>query len=481
MQMEYYCKLRAYLFLLLYLKAAYSYNASLGEPVRGAGKAIYLVKDGIRHHVTDWNLFLSMGYGPQDIHSYADSILEGYPLGDPISPSKKEVKSSSQASATSTVAYVPCPCRTSSSHNIFDEGKLFNLSSKVHVICMVKNFAFDFLVSHLKHNTSSSNYQLITPADAKLVREYSQDNESFPASARGCDVLIALTTNATINDTEKMERRCPGVCKPFPMIEIPVPYLIPPYDFNRSMSCSMTVGAALTHFGGNTHQQNAHGSNQIARNLDNILHSIARRRMEECLERGLWPIGSFSDSSGGSLHRHVKYSNSSYLLPHKSRFPRRKIYGLIIWIGSLSRYNMLVTQTEALRMQDSPLPDSQKIFGWIATEDSYACSKDFPGCKSPYAYHWMMPSTKMAYDGKTGWGCAQRRPLRALSHTLLLFDPEFLLIVDDDTYVRVSLLKYGTVISNVLLHERQSAIAMGHLTGATQTITALIYSIYLQY
>lgn len=78
-----------------------------------------------------------------------------------------------------------------------------------------------------------------------------------------------------------------------------------------------------------------------------------------------------------------------------------------------------------------------------------------------------MPSTKMAYDGKTGWGCAQRRPLRALSHTLLLFDPEFVLVVDDDTYVNLNLLKYGTILSSVLLRDdiRQSAIAMGHLTG----------------
>eukprot|EP01036_Dinobryon_divergens_P024741 gene24741-33215_t len=464
--------LLSFLFFLLCQQRVLSYNASLGEAVRGTGKSIYIVKDGIRHYVTDWNYFLSLGYGPQDIHTYADSILQGYPLGDPISPPKKEVKTASQSTTTSTVAYLPCPCRSSSSHNIFDEEKLVNLSSKVHVICMVKNMAFDTLVSHAKHNASSfSSYKFITAADAKLVNVYSQDNESFPASALGCEVLIILTANATVNDTEKMERRCPGVCKPFPMIEIPVPYLIPPYDFNQSILCSMTMGSALTHVGGNAHQQNAHGSNQIARNLDNILHSIARRRMEECLERGLWPMGSFSrhdENSGGSVHRHVKYTNSSYLLPHKSRFPRRKVYGLIIWIGSRSRYNMLVAQTEALRMQDYPLPDSQKIFGWIATEDSYACRKDFPGCKSPYAYHWMMPSTKMAYDGKSGWGCAQRRPLRALSHTLLLFDPEFLLIVDDDTYVNVKLLNYGSIISNVMFHERQSAIAMGHLTGGNK-------------
>eukprot|EP01042_Synura_sphagnicola_P000040 gene40-40_t len=34
-----------------------------------------------------------------------------------------------------------------------------------------------------------------------------------------------------------------------------------------------------------------------------------------------------------------------------------------------------------------------------------------------------------------GWACAQRRPLRALSHALSLFDPQFLFIADDDTYL----------------------------------------------
>ena len=148
-----------------------------------------------------------------------------------------------------------------------------------------------------------------------------------------------------------------------------------------------------------------------------------------------------------------------------------KFFSLFIYrlfsLGSKQRFNLLLAQTEILRLQGSLSNDSQKIFGWIASEDEYPCRKEFPGCKSQYAYHWMMPSTKMAYDGKTGWGCAQRRPLRALSHTLLLFDPEFVLVVDDDTYVNLNLLKYGTILSSVLLRDdiRQSAIAMGHLTG----------------
>jgi len=35
---------------------------------------------------------------------------------------------------------------------------------------------------------------------------------------------------------------------------------------------------------------------------------------------------------------------------------------------------------------------------------------------------------------KIGWKCAQRRPLRALAHTLLLYDPDYVFLGDDDTY-----------------------------------------------
>eukprot|EP01042_Synura_sphagnicola_P006136 gene6136-7832_t len=40
-----------------------------------------------------------------------------------------------------------------------------------------------------------------------------------------------------------------------------------------------------------------------------------------------------------------------------------------------------------------------------------------------------------------GWKCAQRRPLRALAHALALFDPNYVFLGDDDTYVNVPLLQ----------------------------------------
>ena len=65
-----------------------------------------------------------------------------------------------------------------------------------------------------------------------------------------------------------------------------------------------------------------------------------------------------------------------HLHPEKSLFPRRKVYGLILWIGSNDRYNMLRSQMESVRLQHARSPrwaDEERIFGWAATEDVYPC------------------------------------------------------------------------------------------------------------
>lgn len=50
-----------------------------------------------------------------------------------------------------------------------------------------------------------------------------------------------------------------------------------------------------------------------------------------------------------------------------------------------------------------------------------------------------MPYSEMHYRSY-GWSCAQRRQLRSLAHLLSLFDPGFVLLIDDDTFVNLNLL-----------------------------------------
>jgi len=67
---------------------------------------------------------------------------------------------------------------------------------------------------------------------------------------------------------------------------------------------------------------------------------------------------------------------------------------------------------------------------------------------------------------KFGWKCAQRRPLRALAHTLLLFDPSFAAILDDDTYLNYPHLidTFGSYLFNDMIKE---PIYMGEFLGKT--------------
>lgn len=466
------CLLCRILLALRAIQETLAYNVSMGEAIKGRGNAVYLLKDGVKHHVTNWGYFLSLGYTVEDIHTYSDNIVNSYTTGDPISPPP-----SPPSPPVRVVDPIlgPCPCRPSMHHSIVNEDTFLSLTSQIYTVCIVRNPASEHLFGSIHKESITLNYQLISEEDSRgLLRQSTQNSNS--SSEYQCNVIIRFSFNHTRNETAKLERRCPGICKPYPFIEVPISAFSIPFDIQQTLTCTMTLSAVFSHTSHGSH----HNSNisSTTRAVDTLLHAISRRRIEECIERGIWPLGSFSKHNSSGVHstdshslRHVKWSNSSYLLPHRSRFPRRKVYGLIIWIGSNSRLSMLLAQTEVLRLQEGSMAnDSQRIFGWVATEDQYPCPTSFPGCKSQYAYHWMMPSTKMAYEGKTGWGCAQRRPLRALSHALLLFEPEFLLIVDDDTYVNLNLLLYGSILSGVLLKDevRLGNIAMGHLTGGNK-------------
>ena len=76
-----------------------------------------------------------------------------------------------------------------------------------------------------------------------------------------------------------------------------------------------------------------------------------------------------------------------------------------------------------------------------------------------------MPSTRLN-QASGGYSCAQRRPLRALAHTLRLFDPsQFAMIVDDDTWVNINYLKLGSPFSNYMSTVlSKSAFVVGEMT-----------------
>ena len=78
----------------------------------------------------------------------------------------------------------------------------------------------------------------------------------------------------------------------------------------------------------------------------------------------------------------------------------------------------------------------------MASEDQHPCRLGTTVCEdlSQYMlYHLGMPTSRMNFAGAS-WSCGQRRPLRALAHTLSLYDPTFVVVGDDDTYINYPLL-----------------------------------------
>jgi hypothetical protein len=69
-----------------------------------------------------------------------------------------------------------------------------------------------------------------------------------------------------------------------------------------------------------------------------------------------------------------------------------------------------------------------------------------------------------------GWGCAQRRPLRALAHTLMLYSPEAVLLVDDDTFVNYHLLK-KSFTKSILVTMQVEPLVFGEFSGSYSHLT----------
>lgn len=480
---------------LLFLNLATLYwvsadNPTMGEAIQGSGRSIYLLKNGTKHHVTSFEYFLQMGYSIKDVHRYTDSIVDSYPLGEPIAPPPPP--SSSPIASVITDPTEWCPCRSSSSHDLSTNEKLQRETAKSHTICLLRNERADFLERHRWTDHLNTNVMILS---SEFTTEYYADSSSKETirllRLAECDVLLSIV-NGTGHESSVNHRQCPGVCVPVPFLEVPWTLLHTPMEgagvstmdielYNSSLTCSLTVGTAHTHAEAmhiHHHTGTTQSSGEKAhheRTLGFLLRAIARRRLEECTERGLWPLGSFSPpyNANGQVdshsHQHTQWTNNTYLLPHKSNFPKRPVWGLIIWVGSTSKMNLSIAQTEMLRIQNESTTDDDRIIGWVATEEQYPCRPNNANCPHTYGYHWLMPSGKMFYLGGSGWGCAQRRQLRAMAHALLLYEPQFLLVVDDDSWVNVKLLLRGSPLSHLISsHMTNDAIVLGQMTGGNK-------------
>ena len=225
-------------------------------------------------------------------------------------------------------------------------------------------------------------------------------SSQYSENARVCDAILRVHRQQSKLDNYS----CPGICHPIPFLEIYISRDARVIKYHHPCSYDESVLAGWR-------SQDRESTEQSA---INILEFLFFRRLAECQEEYKWE---------NKVHEAALY--------------RRKVQGLIIWVGSKSREHIGELQRAVLSRV--PREGESAVIGWHVTEDIFPCSKGTTTCQEADHQGHFLPLMPLTLLGDSrceqGWACAQRLPLRALSHALSLFDPQFLFIADDDTYL----------------------------------------------
>jgi hypothetical protein len=299
--------------------------------------------------------------------------------------------------------YANCPCVTDPRSN----AETHPIS---YEICIINSsVAHDFLLANQK--------QLIT-LNISLVSETSWKSKSLTAR---CLAVIDLLPPQPIQSSCSYKYICPEACLPRPYTAIPINWLTDRLIYASSsnahipITCSLTVGQLV----------NMLGSPRLA----SILSAIAMRRMQECVEREYWLRPS--DSAYGRSNLYLEQIDNT-----TDNINRRDVFGLMIWVGSINRLDMSIAQNRMLHDQWQR-PAEDVIAGWIASEEQYSCRVGSGTCYPVVSNHSNLLVRGFMNREPFGWQCAQRRPPRALAHVLWLYNPEFVYLMDDDTFVNI--------------------------------------------
>ena len=248
-------------------------------------------------------------------------------------------------------------------------------------------------------------------------------------------------------------RSCPGICRPIPILEIPMKWLEKiPSDKNTRLTCSLDLQTI---------------SNISISNISELLYILFYRRLQECYEQKEW-IDLFPSKpitfTNNIYNNNINYKYNTMIV-HKLFPSRRKVMSLVIWVGTLSALNLLYYQMGVLN--NFTTVGSNATVGWKAAEDLYGCRIGTNQCfddNEKFRYRDAMPATFIGRDSSRnrGWACAQRRTLRVIAHTLLLYNPDIMIIGDDDTYIN-----YPLIINKLkyIIHKKMKVepIALGNI------------------
>jgi hypothetical protein len=332
--------------------------------------------------------------------------------------------------------YANCPCVTDPR----SDAETHPIS---YEICIIN--------SSIAHNFLLNNKKDLVKLKISLVSEAWKSKD-----VSRCLAVIDLLPPHPIRNSCSYKVICPEACLPRPYTVIPVNWV---KDFSKfaasphahiPITCSLTFRQIVRSYGKKP-------------SISNILSAIAMRRMQECVEREYW----LRPSGGTNIHG----KSSLYLEPIQNTtgiIDRRDVLGLMIWVGSINRLDMSVAQSRMLHDQWQRLPENM-IAGWIASEEQYSCRLGSGMCHRVKSNHSQLLKPSAIDQKSFGWQCAQRRPLRALAHVLWLYNPEFVYLLDDDTFVNIPhfLMPTSPLIKYIRTRLKDNPWVVGHLEEAS--------------
>eukprot|EP01038_Epipyxis_sp_PR26KG_P004566 gene4566-6439_t len=296
-----------------------------------------------------------------------------------------------------------------------------------------------------------------------------------------CSVIISIIKEESPNMNYSNRRvlyhqltqsQCPGICSPIPIVTVQYDLVWKKIffknDINKftkiALTCSLTMSMILSKLNNYTNKDKYY-------RYWFILREILLRKLLECNEQKYWKNFIISNNNSDN-----NYDNNYFYKPIK-----RKVESVIIWIGSINNIQLIQEQSIIIPLtktfknyKNNNSLDlillsnvSDTVIGWSGTEDIYLCNINNTNCLKGgnNRFNGFIPSSNINYM-KIGWRCAQTRPLRTLSHVLLLFDPHFIVILDDDTFLNYHLLinKFSDIIYDNMTKD---PIVIGEFVGKT--------------
>lgn len=375
------------------------------------GSTYYVEPNGMINYFSRKMPFHMNWYDEEDIRLVNKDEIYNYRFGKVLPNIEETGKSNPRR----------CPCGS----------KVTPLSEPEKVnYCFVKSLESEIVISALQNSSSSLFYRRI---DNSTYGKYYSEHTIESVELSNCSILIEFTSNDNL-----VKHTCPEACKPVPYTLLSVA-TIQAFAENMTIdgnhddipvTCSMTWKEVRRLFSPLlTSNKRMTAADRLRVAIEFLLEISYKRRIMECHEQSLWPVTLSKSFFFSEL---VQY-----------HFERRKVHGLLVTAGGRYRYWMVRDQHAILRHQRS-FQESHIIVGWGGLEDQYPCIQDrakpcrathYNGQHKPY-----MPSTSLYVPNREMYNCAQRRPLRALAHTLLLYDPNFIILGDDDTFISKTVL-----------------------------------------